>query len=81
MFSPLRGPFEWHQTGCGHTREASYTRGDAWANGFMIAHCDTQTQRVQMEYADLSHSHAFVGGKLYLREVGEGSPDTPEVTA
>ena len=73
-FSPQRGPYEWHQSGCGHVREASYTRGDAWSNGFLMAHCDTWSKSSQIEYADLSHDHAYVGGKLYLREEAEGQP-------
>lgn len=75
MFNPLRGPYEWHQSGCGHIREASYAQGDAWSNGFVMAHVDTWNKSAQLEYADLSHDHAFVGGKLYLREDGEGAPD------
>lgn len=71
-YSPTFGPWEWHQTGCGHQREASYCNGEKWGNGFLIAHCDTRTRRSQFEYADLSHSGAFVGGKFYER--GEAEP-------
>jgi hypothetical protein len=66
-YSPVFGPWEWHQAGCGHAREASYCNGEKWANGFLLAHCDTQSKRTQFEYFDLSHQHAFVGGKLYER--------------
>ena len=66
-YSPVHGAWEWHQTGCGHQREASYCAGEKWQNGFLIAHCDTLTKRTQFEYVDLSHSAAMVGGKFYQR--------------
>lgn len=71
-YSPVHGPWEWHQTGAGHQREASYCNGEKWANGFLLAHCDTYTRRTQFDYVDLSHPAAFVGGKFYERR-----PDEP----
>ena len=78
-YSPQWGPFEWHQTGCGHLREASYCSGEKWGNGFLLAHCDTHMKRSQFEYVDLSHEHAFVGGKLYLRDECEPVIDKPRI--
>jgi hypothetical protein len=66
-YSPKFGPYEWHQIGCGHRREASYCNGERWANGFLLAHCDTQTKRTQFEYVDVSHNAAMIGGKHYVR--------------
>ena len=74
-YSPTFGPHEWHQTGCGHRREASYCNGEKWANGFLLAHCDTHTKRSQFEYIDLSHPHAFIGGQLYERTADEAVLD------
>ncbi|WP_419900662.1 metallophosphoesterase [Roseomonas sp. USHLN139] len=66
-YSPVYGPWEWHQIGAGHQREASYCNGEKWANGFLLAHCDTHSRRTQFEYVDLSHPAAMVGGKFYQR--------------
>jgi hypothetical protein len=70
-YSPRFGSYEWHQLGCGHQREASYCNGEKWANGFLLAHCDTITHRTQFEYLDLSHPGAMVGGKFYERTDAE----------
>jgi hypothetical protein len=66
-YSPLYGPMEWHQLGCGHVREASYAPGEKWGNGFMLAHVDTLKQRTQFEYVDVSHQSAMIGGRMYTR--------------
>ena len=66
-YSPVYGPWEWHQIGCGHQREASYCNGERWANGFLLAHVDIQSKRTQFEYIDTSHQAAFIGGKHYER--------------
>lgn len=67
FYSPIYGSAEWHQTGCGHSREASYCAGERWAQGFLICHTDTHTKRTQFDYVDVSHSAAMVGGKFYER--------------
>jgi hypothetical protein len=74
-YDPVYGPKEWHQLGCGHRRDASYTPGQQWGNGFLLAHVDTQTRRSQMEYLDVSHDGAFIGGKHYERTPDEPVPD------
>ena len=66
-YSPIYGPYEWHQTGCGHVREASYCAGEKWGNGFLLVHCDTYRKRSQFEYIDLSHEMCIMGGKFYQR--------------
>jgi len=66
-YSPIYGPWEWHQLGCGHRREAEYCAGERWSNGFLLAHCDTLSKRSQFEYVDLSHHGAMVGGLFYER--------------
>jgi hypothetical protein len=67
-YSPIFGPYEWHQIGCGHERRASYTNAEQWSNGFLLAHVDTHRKRTQLEYFDVTHDHAFIGGKLHLRD-------------
>jgi hypothetical protein len=74
-YSPVYGPWEWHQTGCGHKRDASYTSGEKWGNGFLLVHCDTWSKRSQFEYFDCSHPHCFIGGKLYQRSDEEAISD------
>jgi hypothetical protein len=71
FYSPVYGPGEWHQCGCGHRREASYTPGEKWGNGFLLGHVDTQVLRTQWEYVDVSHPAAMIGGKLYVRNDDE----------
>lgn len=77
-FSPAYGPFEWHQMGAGHRREAVYTAGERWGTGLLLAHCDTVKRRTQFEYIDVSHEHALVGGKFFQREDVEFVSDMSE---
>ena len=65
-YSPIFGPFEWHQIGCGHRRDARYTDGLKWHNGFILCHVDTKDKVTNFEYVPVSN-HAVVGGRLYLR--------------
>jgi hypothetical protein len=65
--NPIFGSFEWHQLGCGHKRQASYTPGEKWSNGFLIAHLDTHKKKTQFEYVDTTHDHCVIGGKFYFR--------------
>jgi hypothetical protein len=77
FYSPTYGPAEWHQLGSGHTREASYCAGEKWGLGFLLAHVDTHSKRSQFEYIDVSHPHAFVGGKFFQRKASEPILDWP----
>lgn len=70
-YSPLYGPYQWLQLGCGHRREASYTAGEKWGQGFAVWHVDTQTKRSQPCYFDLSHDTAMVDGKWHERLAGD----------
>jgi hypothetical protein len=76
-FNPMYGAYEWHQLGSGHRREAEYCEGERWANGFLIAHADTQTQATVMEYVQITN-FAIIGGKFYHRTPEEGG-DNPAV--
>jgi hypothetical protein len=67
-YSPIFGTYEWHQLGSGHKREASYTAGEKWGNGFILCHVDTHTKRTQFEYVDTTHDFCIMGGKFYKRE-------------
>jgi hypothetical protein len=66
------GTYEWHQLGAGHVRSAEYCDGERWANGLLIAHCDTVTKATNMEYVQVT-DFAVVGGKFYTRTKEEGS--------
>ena len=63
--SPILGTFEWHQSGAGHKREASYCNAEKWSNGFLLTHLDTEKKRAQAEYIDTTAGFAFIGGKFY----------------
>jgi hypothetical protein len=67
-FNPMFDAYEWHQFGSGHKREASYTNGEKWSNGFCLIHVDTLAKRSQFEYIDTTHGFCMIGGKLYNRE-------------
>lgn len=66
-FSPRTGPYEWHQLGSGHKREASYCNGEKWQNGFLLVHADVVAKRSQFEYIDTTSDHVVIGGKWYHR--------------
>lgn len=67
-YSPILGTFEWHQSGAGHKREASYCNGEKWSNGFLLTHLDVEKKKAQFEYIDTTAGFAFVGGKFYSEE-------------
>lgn len=67
-YNPLHGSYEWHQMGSGHKREASYTNGEKWSNGFLLVHTDRVAKRAQFEYIDTTSDHVVIGGKWYKRE-------------
>jgi hypothetical protein len=66
-FSALRGPYEWHQLGAGHVRQAEYCEGELWQNGFCIIHVDTHKKQCQFEYIDCSYDMCVIGGNSYTR--------------
>jgi hypothetical protein len=66
-YSPIFGAFEWHQLGAGHRRSCTYTDGEKWGNGFLIAHLDTHKRRTAFDYVDTTHDHAVAGGEFYFR--------------
>lgn len=72
-FSPGFGVFEWHQLGCGHRRLASYTPGEQWGMGFLLAHIDTVKKHVAHEYINIQQDFAMIGGRFYERESSEQS--------
>lgn len=74
-YSPSFGPYEWHQLGSGHKRQATYCAGERWSNGFLLVHVDTHTKRSQFDYIDCSHEHAFIGGLFYQRTPEELAAD------
>lgn len=69
-YNPVFGPYEWHQIGCGHRRDARYTDGLRWHNGFILCHVDKKDKYVNFEYVPVT-DHAVVGGKLYTRNKKE----------
>jgi hypothetical protein len=66
-FSPDRGPYEWHQYGCGHVRGATYCAGEKWGLGYGLNHVDTERRTVQQEYIQVL-DHTCIGGRHYLRD-------------
>lgn len=58
--------FEFHQLGAMHIRDASYTDGQKWSNGFALIHVDTHTEQVAIEYVNVT-DFACVGGAYYTR--------------
>jgi hypothetical protein len=73
-YSPIFGPYEWHQLGCGHVRQATYCSAEKWSNGFLLVHVDTHTKRSQFEYIDCTHTHCVIGGRFYTRTSEETLP-------
>jgi hypothetical protein len=70
FYNPTYGQFEWHQMGAGHRREASYTAGEQWGNGFTLSHIDTQHLSTQIEYFDI-RDFCCIGGMYYTRNPDE----------
>jgi hypothetical protein len=66
-----RGSYEWHQFAAGHRRDATYTDGQKWANGFGLIHVDTVAKQVQIEYIPVGTTMCIVGGKRYVRRPEE----------
>lgn len=69
-FNPTYGPYEWHQMGCGHKRDAVYCNGEKWHTGFALAHVDVVTKASIIEYVPIT-DFAVVGGKFYVRNPSE----------
>lgn len=72
-FSPLHGPYEWHQLGAGHKRSASYTEGERWHNGFALVNVDTHTRAVSFDYVAVA-DFAVAGGQWYFRDTESVRP-------
>lgn len=69
-WSPTFGPYEWHQMGAGHKREASYCEGEKWHNGFALINVDTVARAANFDYVAVT-DFAVSGGKWYVRETSE----------
>ena len=59
-----------HQLGSGHRRSAAFCDGEKWSNGFLLAHCDTQSKASIFEYIDI-RDFAIIGGEYYTRKSSE----------
>jgi hypothetical protein len=70
MYSDIYGPGSWVQMGAMHVRDASYTDGCRWSNGFLMIHVDTHTKKSVMEYVDIGDI-AWAGGVCYERRKSE----------
>lgn len=66
-YNPVYGSFHAVQLGTGHKRYATYCNAEAWNQGWMIAHVDTDKLRVQFEYVDVTNDSCMIGGKWYNR--------------
>lgn len=69
-FSPVFGPYEWHQMGAGHKRSASYCEGEKWHLGFALINVDTFTKSTNFDYIPIT-DFAISGGKWYHRNEDE----------
>ena len=67
LYTPIFGPYQWIQTGCGHIRMANYCDAQKWNSGFLLYHMNLQTKRSQPEYIDCTHDFCIIGGRLYNR--------------
>jgi len=77
MFSPIYGPYEWHQMGAGHRRSASYCEGENWHNGFALINVDTETKATSFDYVAVT-DFAVAGGKWYHRHPDEADASVPK---
>lgn len=59
--------YQWVQSAAGHRSDASYTMGEKWNLGFVIAHIDVETKRTVFEPITFQN-FAVVGGKYYERK-------------
>lgn len=70
FYSPAFGSTEWHQIGSGSRRVSDFCDGKIWANGFLIAHCDSRTKHTAFEYVEVK-DFAVIGGVWYERQKSE----------
>lgn len=68
------GAYEWHQMGTGHKRNASYTDGSIWNNGFLIINVDVEKRRPIFDYVYVGDTMAVAGGTFYYRQPEEYYP-------
>jgi len=61
------GNYELVQSGAMCLRNAEYTHGNKWTNGFLISHLQINDKFVQNEYINTTFNHCVVGGKWYER--------------
>jgi len=66
-----KGSFEWHQLGGMHKRQASYTDGRKWNNGFVAGYVDLQMQRVTFDYTFVGDTNCVMGGQFFERHPDE----------
>ena len=77
-FSPVYGPYEWHQLGSGHRRSASYCEGERWHNGFALINVDTHKRLTTFDYVSVT-DFAVSGGKWYMRMPSEFEGSVPKL--
>ncbi|WKZ86369.1 hypothetical protein N5B55_05285 [Ralstonia pickettii] len=76
-FSPIYGPYEWHQLGAGHVRSASYCEGERWHNGFALVNIDAEKHSTAIDYVAVT-DFAVSGGKWYYRAPSEAHASVKE---
>jgi hypothetical protein len=74
LFNLHYGAYEWHQMGTGHKRNASYTNGSIWNNGFLIISVDTENKRPLFDYVTVGDTFSMSGGVFYDRQPEEFYP-------
>lgn len=71
--NPTTGYWEFHQLGAMHFRDATFTDGERWSNGFALVHLHLPTRSTHLEYVNVSDS-AVVCGDYLERDSSETVP-------
>ena len=66
LFNETFGSYQWVQAPGMCKRDASYTNGEKWTNGFVIVHVDTEKKQTIFEPVSIG-GFACIGGRYYHR--------------
>ena len=67
LYNETFGAYQWVQAPAMHRADASYTMGEKWSTGFVIAHVDTLNRQTIFEPVSV-RDFACVGGRYLYRE-------------
>ena len=66
LYNETFGAYQWVQAPAMHRADASYTMGEKWSTGFVIAHVDTLNRQTIFEPVSV-RDFACVGGRYLYR--------------